>query len=53
MYGIIGMQLLNDEFYYCSVPEEISSAFHLKSKIDCFDLGGNWINKPLNFDTLF
>ncbi|CAD8086353.1 unnamed protein product [Paramecium sonneborni] len=53
MYSIIGMQLLNDEFYYCSFPEGNSADAHLKSKIDCFDLGGNWINRTLNFDSLF
>ncbi|CAD8084517.1 unnamed protein product [Paramecium sonneborni] len=53
MYSIIGMQLLNDEFYYCSIPEGNQAELHLKTKIDCFDIGGNWINRTLNFDSLF
>ncbi|CAD8172269.1 unnamed protein product [Paramecium octaurelia] len=53
MYSLIGMQLLNDQFYYCSLPDGNASELHLKSKIDCFDIGGSWINRNLNFDTLF
>jgi hypothetical protein len=45
MYAVIGMQLLNNRFYYCNVPSgEASEDSHISSKTDCFDVGGNWIN---------
>lgn len=47
------MQLLNHEFYYCSLSEDNPIEMHLITKIDCFDVGGNWVDKPLNFDSLF
>lgn len=26
---------------------------HLYLKTDCFDIGGNWIDRTFNFDTIF
>lgn len=46
MYAVIGMQLLSNKFYYCNFPssDETSEDAHISTKMDCFDVGGNWIN---------
>lgn len=36
-------------FYYCDGLSSKQKKL-VKNKWDCFDYGGNWINKDLNFD---
>ena len=52
VFGIIAMNYLKGVFYHCeSISEEIATL--IKKKEDCFDYGGDWLNRDLNFDNIF
>ena len=53
IFGIQAVAMLKGTFYYCSVdnvPEYAVAG--IKTKWDCFDYGGDWINNEDNFDNV-
>jgi len=52
VFGIIAINYLKGVFLHCTtIDEELTS--HVITKEDCFDYGGDWINRDLNFDNIF
>ena len=49
-FGLIGVKFFKGGFYYCNI--EMKNKFNIKNKTDCFDYGGDWLNKDLNFDNI-
>lgn len=45
LFGIFGVNLFKGAYYYC----DIQSA---NDKWECWDLGGNWVNKFYNYDNV-
>ena len=53
IFGIQAVGLLKGTFYYCeteNVPEYAIP--NIKTKWDCLDYGGDWINQEGNFDNV-
>ena len=50
-FGAIAVKLFKGGFYYCSNFEDKYDKF-VESKSDCFDFGGDWLNKDLNYDNI-
>ena len=53
IWGIQAVALLKGTFFYCvtdNVPEY--AALGIKTKWDCFDYGGDWVNMEDNFDNV-
>lgn len=51
-FGLIAVKYLKGNLYYCTTVSDESKNF-IFTKEDCFDYGGDWINKDLNFDNIF
>jgi hypothetical protein len=49
IYGNFAVRLLKGTLYYCTALEDTS---HVTTKLDCFDYGGSWINRPIGFDDI-
>ena len=50
-FGAIAVKLFKGGFYYCnndSIQENL-----IKTKSECFDYGGDWMNKDVNYDNIF
>lgn len=53
IFGIQAVGLLKGTFYYCeyeNVPEYSQNS--IKTKWDCLDYGGDWVNIEGNFDNV-
>ena len=53
IFGIQAVGLLKGKFYYCdftNIPEYAHE--EIGTKWDCIDYGGEWLNKPGNFDSV-
>ena len=54
IFGIQAVGLLKGTFYHCdmsNLPEYTFS--NIKTKWDCLDFGGDWVNLEDNFDNVF
>ena len=51
MFGVIGVQLFMDLFYYCST-ENINDDTEIVTVYDCMNNGAEWINRDINFDNI-
>lgn len=49
LFGIFGVNYFKGSFFYCAINKPDSE---INSKSDCFDYGGDWVNKPFNFDNI-
>lgn len=51
-FGVIAVKFLKGKFLFC---DSIDKTFELlvDSPTDCYDYGGDWIKKDLNFDNIF
>jgi hypothetical protein len=55
LFGIFFLNILKGKFYYCELPDPISSLIKIEqidTKYDCINYGGHWVNKPINFDNI-
>lgn len=52
IFGIIAVKFLKGAFFYCTTIDEKFLSF-VKTREDCFDNGGDWVNRDLNFDNIF
>jgi hypothetical protein len=50
-FGAIAVRLFKGGFYYCSKVDNYLSL--IKRKSECFDFGGDWLNKDVNYDNIF
>lgn len=50
-FGIISMKYFKNSFYYCYGLDEGTLSF-VKTKWDCLDYGGDWLNQDVNFDNI-
>lgn len=50
-FGIISMQYFKNSFFFCTNNPSGSINF-IKTKWDCLDYGGDWINQDVNFDNI-
>ena len=50
-FGLFAIQYLKGKFYYC-INYDIEFFKLIVNKYDCFDYGGDWINKDNNFDNI-
>lgn len=58
IFGIFCVTFLKGRFFYCYVKHfeehEVKIDEHLiKTKFDCLNFGGEWLNQDLNFDNTF
>ena len=54
MFSILGTTFYSGLFWSChtyNVPEE--KIHQLRTKWECFDAGGEWVNADANFDNIF
>ena len=49
IFAITGINLFKGRFFYCSIPDNIN----IRTKTDCLEAGGSWLNMPENFDNIF
>lgn len=49
IYAIAGITLFKGSFKYC-LTENLENEKGILDKFDCMDHGGDWVNKPHNFD---
>jgi hypothetical protein len=52
VYGVFAMKLLKGAFYHCSGLDEYMIEEFVKTKLDCMDYGGSWVNATLTFDSI-
>ena len=53
IFGIQAVGLLKGKFHYCDVQNIPDYAIsEIKTKWDCIDYGGEWLNKEGNFDNV-
>ena len=50
LFSILGTNLFKGKFSHCHV--ENAGGWEVKTKWDCFDSGGEWINPVANFDNV-
>ena len=50
-FGIIALKYFRDSLSYCTTMEE-EMVKKVVNKWDCFDYGGDWINRDVNFDNI-
>ena len=48
VFGVFALKLLKGNLFYCENSEE-----SIKNKNECFDYGGDWINRDIHFDNIF
>lgn len=49
---MIGVKIYKESFWFCSnLNKEILEG--IVNKQDCFDFGGDWMNRDYNFDNIF
>jgi hypothetical protein len=49
IFGVIAVSYFKGKFFYCTSPHEDLEPF-LRSKWDCLNAGGNWLNRFYTFD---
>ena len=49
IFGVIAVSYFKGKFYYCTSPHEDLEHF-LRSKWDCLNSGGDWLNRFYTFD---
>lgn len=49
--GLIGVTLLRGKYYHCD-NYDLTSLSSIKTKYDCLNAGGDWINPERNFDNI-
>lgn len=47
MFSLFAMKIFKGEIYRCDLTDP-----QIINKWDCFDYGGNWINRDLNYDNI-
>ena len=54
VFSLFAMKYLKGQLYVCDLLFESgeSEMFEINNKNDCFDYGGNWINKDYNYDNI-
>jgi hypothetical protein len=56
LFAIFGTTYFKGKFFYCMVGEidaEFVDTSMIVTKWDCLNVGGDWLNQPLNFDNVF
>ena len=53
LFSILGTIIFQGLFYYCHTDNIQLKNAQLKTKWECFDYGGEWVNKDANFDDVF
>ena len=48
-FGLIPVKYLKGKFYKCVNVHDITL---VKTKFDCFDIGGDWINSDFPYDNI-
>lgn len=51
-FALYGMSYLKGLYYSCSGFEKEFAEKHIRTKIDCFDYGGDWVRNDMHFDTI-
>lgn len=51
VFGIFGVNYFKGGYFRC-VSLNTAQLNSVDTKIDCLDLGGDWINSPFNFDNI-
>lgn len=50
-FGAIAVKLFKGGFYYCNIDSNHTNL--VKTKSECFDYGGDWMIKDVNYDNIF
>lgn len=52
-FGVFGMAYKKNTYYSCFNVNLEEDPNLIKTKIDCFDNGGDWVNADMHFDNIF
>ena len=52
-FSLFAMKSLKGSLYHCQNLDSYFAEEEVKSKIDCFDFGGDWINNDTPYDNIF
>jgi len=52
-FALYGMRYLKGLYFYCTTLDEGLLSSSVKTKIDCFDYGGDWVRYDMHFDTIW
>lgn len=58
IFGVIGVSFFKGKYYYCWQERAMDmngydEVFHLETKWDCFNSGGDWRREYYNFDNIY
>lgn len=52
-FSLFAMKSLKGSLYHCQNLDSHFAEEEVKTKIDCFDFGGDWINNDTPYDNIF